>query len=181
MTEPSERNATRRLFFALWPDEPTRQQLLHETHRAVRRCGGQPVSSAQYHVTLAFLGALPVERFDNIVAAGRAVAPAQLELLLDRIGYWPRPRVLWAGPSRCPPLLNAVVSMLWDRLTDLGFAREARPYQPHLTLCRKVGRAVETKLAKPVLWSASGFVLVESVVADGRLSYQVVERFPQRR
>jgi 2'-5' RNA ligase len=71
--------------------------------------------------------------------------------------------------------------MLWDQLTDLGLEGEARAYQPHLTLCRKVGRAVETKLAKPVLWSTSGFVLVESVVADGRFSYQVVERFPQRR
>ncbi|SVD14529.1 uncharacterized protein METZ01_LOCUS367383 [marine metagenome] len=71
--------------------------------------------------------------------------------------------------------------MLWDRLTDLGFAREARPYQPHLTLCRKVGRAVETKLAKPVRWSASGFVLLESIAVDGRSSYQVVERFPSGR
>lgn len=181
MTPAAERNTTRRLFFALWPDEPTRQQLVRVTRRAVRRCGGQPVPPAHYHVTLAFLGALPVERFDDIVAVGQAVAPTQLELLFDRVGYWPRPRVLWAAPSRCPPLLNAVVSMLWDQLTDLGLEREARAYQPHLTLCRKVGRAVETKLAKPVLWSASGFVLVESVVADGRFSYQVVERFPQRR
>lgn len=181
MTQPSERKATRRLFFALWPDEPTRQQLFHETHRAVRRCRGQPVPFTQYHVTLAFLGALPAERLDDIVAAGHAGAQAKLELLIDRIGYWPQPRVLWAAPSRCPPLLNQVVLMLWDRLTDLGFARETRPYQPHLTLCRKVGRAFETKLAKPVRWNASGFALLESVAVDGRPIYQIVERFPSRR
>ncbi len=181
MTPAAERNATRRLFFALWPDDPTRQQLVRETRRAVRRCGGKPVAPAHYHVTLAFLGTVPAERFDNIVAAGRAVAFAQQELLFDLVGYWPRPRVLWAAPSRCPPSLNALVSMLWVRLADVGFERDARAYQPHLTLCRKVGRAVKAKLARPVPWSASGFVLVESVVVDGRSSYQVVERFPQQR
>ncbi len=181
MTPAAEGNATRRLFFALWPDEPTRQQLVRETRRVVQRCGGKPVPPAHYHVTLAFIGNLPAERFDDIVAAGRATAAAQLELLFDRVGYWSRPRVLWAAPSRCPPALHALVSMLWDRLCAVGLEPEARAYQPHLTLCRKVGRTVETKLAQPVPWSANGFVLVESVVVDGRSSYRVVERFPQQR
>lgn len=181
MTPAAEGNATRRLFFALWPDEPTRRQLVRETRCVVQRCGGKPVPPAHYHVTLAFIGNLPAERFDNIVAAGRATAAAQLELLFDRVGYWPRPRVLWAAPSRCPPALHALVSMLWDRLCAVGLEPEARAYQPHLTLCRKVGRTVETKLAQPVPWSASGFVLVETVVVDGRSSYRVVERFPHQR
>ncbi len=179
MTPVAEGNATRRLFFALWPDEPTRRQLVRETRRIVHHCGGKPVPPAHYHVTLAFVGTLPAERFDNIVEAGRATASAYLELLFDRVGYWPRPRVLWVAPSRCPPALNSLVSMLWDRLSDAGLEREARAYQPHLTLCRKLGRPVEAKLAKPVPWSASGFVLAETVVADGRSSYQVIERYPQ--
>jgi 2'-5' RNA ligase len=163
----------------LWPDEPTRQQLLRETRQMVRRCGGKPVPPANYHVTVAFVGTLLAERFNAIAAAGRAIEFAQFELLFDRVGYWPRPRVLWAAPSRCPPELNTLVSMLWDRLSDAGLEREARAYQPHLTLCRKLGRPVEAKLAKPVRWSASGFVLVESAVVDGRSSYRVVERFGQ--
>ncbi len=179
MTPAAEDNANRRLFFALWPDEPTRQQLLRETRQVVRRCGGKPVPPANYHVTVAFVGTLPAERFDAIAAAGRAIEFAPFELLFDRVGYWPRPRVLWAAPSRCPPELNTLVSMLWDRLSDAGLEREARAYQPHLTLCRKLGRPVEAKLAKPVRWSASGFVLVESAVVDGRSSYRVVERFGQ--
>lgn len=141
MTPAAKANATRRLFFALWPDEPTRRQLVRETRRVVHHCGGKPVPPAHYHVTLAFIGNLPAERFDDIVAAGRATAAAQLELLFDRVGYWSRPRVLWAAPSRCPPALHALVSMLWDRLCAVGLEPEARAYQPHLTLCRKVGRA----------------------------------------
>ena len=179
MTPAAEGNASRRLFFALWPDEPTRQQLLRETRGVVRRCQGKPVPPANYHVTVAFVGTLPAERLDAIAAAGRATEFAPFELLFDRVGYWPRPRVLWAAPSRCPPALHTLVSALWDRLSDAGLERESRAYQPHLTLCRKLGRPVEAKLARPVRWSASGFVLVESAVVDGRSSYQVIERYPQ--
>ncbi len=179
MTPAAEDNASRRLFFALWPDESTRQQLLRETRGVVRRCGGKSVPPANYHVTVAFVGTLPAERLDAIAAAGRATEFAQFELLFDRVGYWPRPRVLWAAPSRCPPALHTLVSALWDRLSDAGLERESRAYQPHLTLCRKLGQLVEAKLAQPVRWGASGFVLVESVVVDGRSSYQVIERFPQ--
>ena len=178
MTPTAEINASCRLFFALWPDEPTRQQLHRETRRLVRRCQGKPVAPANYHVTVAFIGNLPAERFDTIAAAGRATEFAQFELLFDRIGYWPRPRVLWVAPSRCPPALNTLVAMLWDRLCDAGLKREARAYQPHVTLCRKLGRPVEAKLANPVRWGVSSFVLVESVIVDGRSSYQVVEQFP---
>ena len=180
MTQPAERVATRRLFFALWPDDPTRQRLLRETRQAVRRCGGKPVPPAHYHVTLAFLGTVPAERFDAIVAAAVGIAAAPIELQFDRIGYWPRPRVLWLAPSRCPASLHALVTTLWDRLTELGFEREARAYQPHLTLCRKVGRAVDATLAQAVSWSTTGFVLVESVADDGRSSYRVARRFPQQ-
>jgi 2'-5' RNA ligase len=179
VTPAAEGNASRRLFFALWPDEPTRQQLLRETRRLVRRCQGKPVPPENYHVTVAFVGTVPAERFDAIAAAGRATEFAQFELLFERVGYWPRPRVLWVAPSRCPPALNTLVSMLWDRLSDAGLEREARAYQPHLTLCRKLGRPIEARLANPVRWSVSSFVLVESVVVDGRSIYQVMERFPQ--
>ena len=179
MTPAAEGNASRRLFFALWPDEPTRQQLLRETRGVVRRCQGKPVPPANYHVTVAFVGTLPAERFDAIAAAGRTIEFAPFELLFDGVGYWPRPRVLWVAPSRCPPALNTLVSMLWDRLSDAGLEREARAYQPHLTLCRKLGRPIEARLANPVRWSVSSFVLVESVVVDGRSIYQVMERFPQ--
>jgi len=51
--------ATRRLFFALWPDEATREQLAHITRKAVRGSGGRPIPVENLHSTLVFLGSVP--------------------------------------------------------------------------------------------------------------------------
>ena len=186
MTPAAEDNASCRLFFALWPDESTRQQLLRETRGVVRRCGGKPVPPANYHVTVAFVGTLAAERLDAIVAAGRATEFAQFELLFDRVGYWPRPRVLWVAPSRCPPALHTLVSALWDRLSDAGLERESRAYQPHLTLARiadeilldDLYRAIEDLPTREFgLINPDQFVLFESSVTPAGPIYRKVAEF----
>jgi 2'-5' RNA ligase len=170
----------RRLFFALWPDSATRDAIRKVTRTAVRRCGGRPVPADNYHITLAFLGSQPVALFDDIVAAGRAVSeePLNLELELDRFGYWPKPRVFWFGPADCPPALAAVARRLWARLAELGVAGDARVLQPHVTLCRKVQRAPQLDPPAAVRWPIAGFALVESVTAPQGAEYTVVARFP---
>jgi len=94
---------TRRLFFALWPDQATRQALVRATRKAVRRAGGRPVPPHNYHITLAFLGNQPSALFDEIVAAGRRVTASPMELCLDTFHCWPRPRVFWFGPAKAAP------------------------------------------------------------------------------
>jgi 2'-5' RNA ligase len=171
-----------RLFFALWPDDDTRAAIDKAGRAAVRHAGGRPVPVQHYHVTLAFLGQLPAGSLDAIVTAGRIAADAAvnapLDLRLDRFGYWPKPRVLWMGPSECPRSVASLATRLWDALSDLEITREVRPLQPHVTLCRKVQRAPELKPPRAVDWRAAGFVLVESVTAPRGAEYTVVARFP---
>jgi 2'-5' RNA ligase len=174
-------SATRRLFFALWPDESTRTALVQATRKAVRRSGGRPVPQANYHVTLAFLGNQPVERYDAIVAAAATLTPAltlgPIQLELDRFGYWPRPRVFWLGPARCPEALAGLADALWTAMTPLGLARETRPYRPHVTLARKVAALPEVESPTPLIWQASEFALIESVTDERGARYTVAARF----
>jgi 2'-5' RNA ligase len=177
---------TRRLFFALWPDEFTRAALTRATRKVVRRSGGRPVPPTNYHLTLAFLGNQPAELFDRIVAAAALVRAAPFELTLERYGHWPKPRVFWIGPSpvsseQASTALSAPVilaSQLWDRLEVLGLYREPRPFRAHVTLARKVAALPEVPPPDPLIWKASGFALVESVTEPSGAVYAVVAEFP---
>jgi RNA 2',3'-cyclic 3'-phosphodiesterase len=62
--------STRRLFFALWPDQAMREALAAATDdalRAVRAVHGLPVPIANLHVTLAFLGSVPEASLARVV------------------------------------------------------------------------------------------------------------------
>ncbi len=171
----AEAPARRRLFFALWPDEPVRQALARATRDIVRKSGGKPTPRANLHVTLAFLG--PVTPAD--LARVEAIEPPPsraFDLVVDRLGYWDRARVLWLGTSHTPPPLVALEHALWDRLVAIGFVRERRPYAPHVTLARKA-RAVNADV-DPVVWPVTGIALVESKTGPRSSRYTVLKSWP---
>jgi 2'-5' RNA ligase len=93
------------------------------------------------HLTLKFLGAIPVGHVASIAGAMQATAAAhpRFGLSVAGIGVFPglrRPRVLWAGiAGRAAPLAN-LHQDLDRRLAALGFPREGRPFRGHLTIAR---------------------------------------------
>ncbi len=170
-----------RLFFALWPDEATRKALARSTRALARHCGGRPVPPQNFHITLAFLGNVPDERLDAVrdAAAGCRLEP--LTLLLDRVGYFPAPQVLWLGPSQAPGQLAQFAADLTAALTTAGQPPDARPFQPHLTIARKVLSASGLRQPRPVAWPVAGFALVESRTDAEGARYRVLAEFPSSR
>ena len=158
----------RRLFFAFWPDEPLRATL--ETARAhLFPLAGRPVDPANLHITAACLGAVDDAKLARLAELAGPVAP--LSIVLDRLEHWSKPRVLVAVASQPPPRLRAIVDGLWQRLDRLGFAREPRPYVPHLSLVRDV-KSVRPGLAWPELeWTVYRIQLVESVTTPAGVRY----------
>src|SRR4051794_342080 len=91
------------------------------------------------HVTLEFLGSVEPERLTRLAARLADVAAAQpaFTLALRGVGAFPslaRPSVLWIGVDA--PALAILASAVADIAAAEGFAREARPFHPHLTLGR---------------------------------------------
>jgi RNA 2',3'-cyclic 3'-phosphodiesterase len=91
------------------------------------------------HVTLKFLGWVAARRLrrvrDALAAVAAAHAPVQLRL--KGLGGFPslrRPRVLWVGADGAG--LAALARGVDVALAAEGFAAEARPFAPHLTLGR---------------------------------------------
>lgn len=168
----------RRLFFALWPDDATREALRRATRAVVRRCGGRPVSPDNYHITLAFLGNVADEHFDAIVTAAHGVPLDPLALTLERYGYYPVPQVLWIGPAETPEDLRRLSRGLWSAMAPAGLAPDPRPFHAHLTLARKVSTEPELVPPRPLAWPVDGFALVESETDPRGARYKVVATFP---
>jgi len=166
----------RRLFFALWPTDELRTALVDAYRPVLRACHGRPVLAQHYHVTLAFLGDQPAEQVERLDAMA-AVAPGEFELVLDRIGHWRGPRVVWIGPSECPDGLAMLVTQIRAELDALDIRYDSRDFRPHLTLARKVTTLPELKAPAPVPWPVRSFVLVESVTTSDGPIYRVMRRF----
>lgn len=176
MTPPADR--LRRLFFALWPDAPTRDALRRTTRAIVRHAGGRSVPAANFHLTLAFLGGVPEEGIDAAVAAARATPIAPGSLVLDTLGWFERPQALWIGPSAPPAALGEHAARLRAALAATGLGVDVVPFRPHVTLARRVVAPGELAPPRPVAWPVRGYALVESDTDSDGARYRVLQEFP---
>jgi 2'-5' RNA ligase len=99
------------------------------------------VAPGSIHVTLKFLGNISPQKVAEITRvmeqASQGVSPFQLQI--TDVGAFPnmrQPRVLWVGIKGELDKLIAWQKRIDDGLVPLGFAKEARPFTPHLTLAR---------------------------------------------
>jgi 2'-5' RNA ligase len=168
----------RRLFFAFWPEDETRQALARACRKAVRGCGGRPVATGNLHATVAFLGSVPEATLAEVSAAASGLRADAFELVFDQIGHWPRPQVLVALCSEPPRAAAALAGALWKRLEPLDIQPDLRPYQPHVTLARKVRRPGRDLGMRPVRWPVAELALVESVTHPEGARYAVLARWP---
>ena len=159
-----------RLFFALWPDEGTRERL---AMLAVDDIAGRRASRDNLHVTLAFLGSVDKHLRSCAEHVASQVRAQSFTLHLDEVGYWRKPRILWVGASRLPSPLVQLLSSLNDGLSRCGFKPERREYRAHVTLARKVRKPIAHRNIDPIPWPIDSFVLVESRTLPAGASYQV--------
>jgi RNA 2',3'-cyclic 3'-phosphodiesterase len=170
------KEASRRLFFAFWPDDSLRGECESARNRLFP-LSGRPVAIAGLHVTAAFLGVVSNARLADLGALAGPIPP--LRITFDRLEYWAKPRVLVAATTHVPDDVRSLVDGLWQRLDRLGFARETRPLKPHVTLVRDI-RSVRPGLPwSPLRWPVDRLYLVESVSTPDGVIYQPLQPPPR--
>jgi 2'-5' RNA ligase len=102
---------------------------------------------AQWHLTCKFLGDVAPGAVEPLRAALAAIdPPAPFRLAIEGLGRFPergRPRVFWAGVTGDVAAFAALARAVETALAPLGFPRERRAFNPHLTLARvKHGRGL---------------------------------------
>ena len=137
------------------------------------------------HVTLRFLGDVPVARLGELVAA---VAKELASVPPFAFAFGPvmglptlrRPRVLALEVTPAEPLAQAAAAV--ERgVVAAGFPAEERPFRPHLTLARVKGRAPATDgIASPACEpsDAREVVLMQSELHPQGARYTPLERVP---
>jgi len=164
-----------RLFFALWPDPALLQALRARVGKIVASVEGRPQRPDQWHVTLEFLGQVPRERQSSLRDAAGRVRQSPLTIEFDRVEHWRKPQVVCLVASHVPMGLATLVTQLRAELVQEGFAVEARPFRPHVTLARKVRSAAATRLDPPFVWRSDGFALVRSVTDPAGSRYEPLD------
>ncbi len=166
--------ATPRLFIGLSPTESVRQHLALIRHHVHTRFGGRVVSTANLHLTLAFLGPTPAARSADLIRMIDGLGFAPLDLTLDQIGSFDRARVVWLGLSAHHAALDKLVESLRAQLRAGQFPTEDHPFNAHVTLLRKA--TCMTEPVEPIAWRADTLCLYESVSTPEGVRYDVLHR-----
>jgi 2'-5' RNA ligase len=167
-----------RVFFALWPDEAVLQKLDDAGREAHRHCGGRRMRRDTLHLTLAFIGGIPAKRLRELVLVAGTIRAPRFELVLDRLDYVEKKKIVWAGASALPEALCVLAGELNASLRATGFATEERPFAAHATLLRNARRPEAPLELAPIAWPVGEFVLVESELTPEGANYRVIGRWP---
>mgnify|MGYP002713074181 CR=1 FL=1 len=161
-----------RLFFALWPTDELRDNLLKQTHAALNTCGGRVIPPRNLHLTLVFLGALDAAQRHCVERSADELRAEGFTLELTDLDYWRRPRVVGCRVKAIPAALSDLVDGLRSLGRVCGAKVESRPFAPHLTVMRKAQRAPQKPLVAPLAWPVREFHLVRSQTLPQGASYQ---------
>ena len=178
MLSASSASATRaRVFFALWPDAA-----------CAADCGGRVMQKDTLHLTLVFVGDVDEGELPALCtiaeAAGAGLPPLPPHTLrLDRLGYWPQKKILWAASAQSLPVLAALAERLADGLRAAGHQLPLRPFTPHVTLLRKVGARPPAPAANalqdaPQPWHFDRFCLLRSRPSASGAAYETLAAWP---
>lgn len=173
---PGDGAGGRRVFFALWPDAATAATLSGWACRAHAAFGGRVMRPETLHLTLAFLGTVPLDRIADLTALLDEASLIGGSLRLDRYGRFHGPRIVWAGPSATPPWLDALHGWLWRALARRGCARPDESFRPHVSLLRRAapGDLDALPAPEPLDWTPCRCVLAASVPSPAGSFYEIL-------
>lgn len=155
------------------------------------------VSADSTHLTLKFLGDVSVSNLDVLkkILQSEVAGYTAFDISIGELGAFPsthRPRVVWVKVEG-PPDLIAIQHGIDNETARLGYAREDRPFSPHLTLgrvsrnatpndVRKIGEALDqSKVGLLGVMRVEGVNLYSSDLRPSGAIYTCLYTAPLRR
>lgn len=169
-----------RLFIAIDLPEGLQESIARRSYD-VRELRWSPPE--QLHLTLAFIGKLPVDKMIALDDALSRIEFAPFELQFDRVGSFGN-RTLWLGCGPSDPIL-ALHEQIKDSLYQIEVAIETRPFRPHVTLARAKTPMTSTQidqleaalLPTPLAMTVDQFALKNSVLTTTSPLHQIIRLY----
>ena len=173
-----------RLFVAvpLPPDVASAAALALPDIPALRR-----VRADLMHVTLAFLGAVPDERLDEVASAVTAAAAGArpFTISLDGVGRFPAggvPRVVWLGIVQGATEITDLAASVRRALAAHRVTHDEKPFRAHVTLgrvrenadresARAIAAAADRVRIPAMRFTATDVVVFESTLSSNGPRY----------
>jgi RNA 2',3'-cyclic 3'-phosphodiesterase len=170
-----------RLFFALELPQPTILAIDHWRQSQLPPMA-KPVPAANFHLTLCFIGEMESRQLEQLcLKVDDLLTQDQLRcdpLLLDEIGYWPRPGILWLGPRSWPEGLTRLAARLSQLSHQAGSRHKSSRFRPHVTLSRRCQSPPAAPTTAPSFTLPfKDIVLYESLRQDRGVRYQPLFRW----
>lgn len=165
-----------RLFLAVNFDDATKHRIQAVQQRLHEAAQGEFSRPENLHLTLAFLGEVPVQRAATVRRAMDRTGVVPLNLTFDQIGFFRRDggNIWWIGLAENPALLRLQQELCGNLIAE-GFRLEERRFSPHITLARRVRLQQEvnrgTILGAPFDTSVDTISLMRSERPNGVLTY----------
>jgi len=146
---------------------------------------------ANLHLTLKFLGEIPTASVADLSkAVSQAASHVQpFSIRLEHTGIFPprgQPRVLWIGVNDVSEKLLELHARLEDESAQVGFAKETRPFHPHLTIARlrqadnarTLANAHQHMEFDPLEIAVAELLVIRSELSSAGSKYTIVSRHP---
>ncbi|NJN16069.1 MAG: RNA 2',3'-cyclic phosphodiesterase [Oscillochloris sp.] len=176
-----------RLFIALEPPPPLRDELAAVQSRFDPLLPLRRVAADGIHLTLQFLGDTPANQVAPLRQALARLPQDPIRLRLDRLGVFPnprRPQVLWVGLAGDLAVLQARRQQVIAATGALGFQAERQAFKPHLTIARVRPHSPPEQFAaiaaalqqirppQPLAWDAAPPRLIQSTLTPQGAIYR---------
>jgi len=130
-----------RSFIAVDLDDDVIREKIARTQRDLEQTGAQLkiVDPRIIHFTLRFLGEVPQTTIEIVKEAMSSVMFERFDVVLCGIGAFPNLRrinVIWIGVTQGEDRLDEIFQKMEPRLRKIGFAQDAKGFNPHLTIAR---------------------------------------------
>lgn len=168
--------ADRRLFFALWPSDRQRDAMREIIRPALSSVEGIASERSNWHVTLVFIGNIDEQQILPLQGSVAGITCAPFRLRLDRVSFWPRPKIACLEATRTPDELTELVERIAEAMEPFHVPPEKHRYRPHVTIARNARSFPTEPLARPLELTWSDFELIESISSPRGIQYHPVKQ-----
>ncbi|KKN34085.1 hypothetical protein LCGC14_0797270 [marine sediment metagenome] len=166
----------KRLFFALWPTQTSRDQI-QLVSDAFQQDTTRQVPKHNLHITLFFIGNIDHQNIPLLMEKASLIRNSKIALVFNELDFWRRPKILCLSCQRQTTPLYQLVNSLNQLAKTLSFQIESRPFRAHITIARKA-HCRPKSVFEPIEMCFDRFSLIESTSTEEGVLYSELCSWP---